>query len=348
VPVTERDAGAVGSSGAAAVADPDGDGEARTSVVLPVYNEAGNVAPLLSELRTVIESESMAAYRPVEILAVDDGSTDGTRELLRELTAENPSLRAVFLRRNFGQSAALAAGIDHATGEYVVTMDADGQNDPADIPRLLSELSEGYDCVSGWRRDRDDPLRKTVPSAIQGRLARWTGPDIHDFGCTLKAYRAVGLDDIDLYGEGHRYIPAKLYRRGYDITELPVDHRPRTAGETKYGTRRLLKGFVDLLFHAFWTRFATRPSHFLGGIGLFLAGIGGLIGGHAVLIKYAFGASLAPRTPRLLLSIGLVLFGFQLLMFGFLAEMIVKQQYRHDRPYRVRTIVGDDATGEEP
>jgi glycosyltransferase involved in cell wall biosynthesis len=254
----------------------------------------------------------------------------------------------VFLRRNFGQSAALAAGIDHATGEYVVTMDADGQNDPADIPRLLSELSEGYDCVSGWRRDRDDPLRKTVPSAIQGRLARWTGPDIHDFGCTLKAYRAVGLDDIDLYGEGHRYIPAKLYRRGYDITELPVDHRPRTAGETKYGTRRLLKGFVDLLFHAFWTRFATRPSHFLGGIGLFLAGIGGLIGGHAVLIKYAFGASLAPRTPRLLLSIGLVLFGFQLLMFGFLAEMIVKQQYRHDRPYRVRTVVGDDATGEEP
>ncbi len=346
VPVTERDAGTVGSSETTAVTETDG--EAHTSVVLPVYNEAGNVAPLLSELRAVIESEPMARYRPVEILAIDDGSTDGTRGLLREHAENSPYLRAVFLRRNFGQSAALAAGIDRATGEYVVTMDADGQNDPADIPRLLSELTDGHDCVSGWRRDRDDPLRKTLPSAVQERMARWTGPDIHDFGCTLKAYRAVGLKDIDLYGEGHRYIPAKLYKRGYRITELPVDHRPRTAGESKYGPRRLLKGFVDLLFYLFWNRFSSRPSHFLGGVGLTISGIGTLIGGHAVLIKYAFGASLTPRTPRLLLSIGLVLFGFQLLMFGFLAEMIVKQQYRHDRPYRVRTTVGDGVTGEEP
>jgi glycosyltransferase involved in cell wall biosynthesis len=345
VPVTERDAGTVGSSGATAATETDG--QARTSIVLPVYNEAENVASLLSELRTVIESESMAGYRPVEILAVDDGSTDGTRELLRERAREDPRLRAVFLRRNFGQSAALAAGIDHATGEYVVTMDADGQNDPADIPRLLSELSEGYDCVSGWRRDRDDPPTKTIPSAIQERMARWTGPDIHDFGCTLKAYRAVGLDDIDLYGEGHRYIPAKLYKRGYRITELPVDHRPRTAGESKYGPRRLLKGFVDLLFHAFWNRFSARPSHFLGGIGLLVSALGALIGGHAVVLKYGFGDSLAPHTPRLLLSVGLVLFGFQLLMFGFLAEMIIKQQYRHDRPYRVRTTVGDDTIRED-
>jgi len=345
----ERDTDITGPADADITGPEDADdleragGETRTSIVLPVYNEAGNVAALLEELRTVIESDAMAAYRPVEVLMVDDGSTDGTRDRLRELAAENPYLGAVFLRRNFGQSAAMAAGIDHANGEFVVTMDADGQNNPADVPRLLSELDEGgYDCVSGWRRDRDDPLRKTIPSAVQTRLARWTGPDIHDFGCTLTAYRAVGLRDIDLYGEGHRYIPAKLYRRGYEITELPVDHRPREHGETKYGPSRLLKGFVDLLFHAFWTRFSTRPSHFLGGIGLLLSGVGALIGGHAVVMKYAFGESLAPHTPRLLLAVGLVLFGFQLLLFGFLAEMIVKQQYRHERPYRVQATVGEE------
>lgn len=336
---TDTDAGLVGSSDAADDSAPDG---VRTSVVLPVYNEVENVGPLLEELREVIESESMAEYRPVEVLMADDGSTDGTRDRLAELAAEVPFLRVVLLRRNFGQSAALAAGIDHARGEYVVTMDADGQNDPADVPRLLAKLEDGYDCVSGWRRDRDDPLRKTVPSAIQTRMARWTGPDIHDFGCTLTAYRAVGLRDIDLYGEGHRYIPAKLYKRGYDITELPVEHRPRTAGETKYGPKRLVRGFVDLLFHAFWNRYSTRPSHFLGGVGLLLGGVGTLIGGHAVVLKYAFGESLAPHTPRLLLSVGLVLFGFQLLLFGFLAEMIVKQQYRNERPYRVETTLGGD------
>jgi glycosyltransferase involved in cell wall biosynthesis len=349
VHVPERDTDVTSPDGDAGVTSPtDADtarrakGETRTTIVLPVYNEAANVEALLEELRDVIESDVMAAYRPVEVLMVDDGSTDGTRNRLRHLATEYPCLEVVLLRRNFGQSAAMAAGIDHARGEYVVTMDADGQNNPADVPRLLAKLEDGYDCVSGWRRDRDDPLRKTIPSTVQTRLARWTGADIHDFGCTLKAYRAVGLYDIDLYGEGHRYIPAKLHKRGYEITELPVDHRPRTAGETKYGPQRLLKGFVDLLFHAFWNRYSARPSHFLGGVGLLFAGVGTLIGGHAVALKYAFGASLAPHTPRLLLSVGLVLFGFQLLMFGFLAEMIVKQQYHYDRPYRIQTTIGED------
>ncbi|MCJ0618515.1 glycosyltransferase [Haloarcula hispanica] len=318
----------------------DTDSDVQTSIVLPAYNESENLEPLIDEIQSTFRDNT--TYGPYEIVVVDDGSTDGTAETIRQIATDRDEVTGVLLRRNFGQSAALAAGIDYATGAYIVTMDADRQNNPADIPKLLTKLEEGYDCVSGWRRDRDDPLSKTIPSAIQTRLAKLTGPDIHDFGCTLTAYRAAGLKEIDLYGEGHRYIPAKLHKRGYKITELPVDHRPRTAGETKYGMKRLVKGFVDLLFHVFWNRFSTRPSHFFGGIGLVLMTVGGLIGSHMVFLKYAFGRSLEPHVPRLILTVALVIFGVQLVMFGFLAEMIVKQQYRDEQPYRVNAIIGED------
>ncbi|MEM4781773.1 MAG: glycosyltransferase family 2 protein [Halalkalicoccus sp.] len=323
-------------------------GTVRTSIVLPAYNERENVGPLIEELLETFAGPEAAPYAPIEIVVVDDGSTDGTRELLRDLAEEIGRLRVVLLRRNFGQSAALAAGIDHAMGEWIVTMDADGQNDPADVPELLSTLAEGYDCVSGWRRDRSDPLSKTVPSAIQTRLAWVTGPDIHDFGCTLKAYRADALRDIDLYGEGHRYIPAKLYKRGYRITERPVSHRERTAGETKYGWARLFKGSIDLLFHVFWNRYSTRPIHFLGTVGLLMTIIGGLIGVHAVLIRVVYGIPLSPRLPRLILVVALVLFGFQLLMFGFLAEMLTKRHYADEKTYRIERVYGREPIATEP
>lgn len=309
-----------------------------TTIVVPAYNEVDNVRPLVEEIESVLDSKAMAEYAPVEVLFVDDCSTDGTRQVLREVAAENDRVSAIFLRRNFGQTPALAAGIDVAVGDYVVTMDADRQNNPADLPALLDTLAEGYDCVSGWRRERNDPLSKKVPSAIQTYLARLTGPDIHDFGCTLTAYRIEALEDINLYGEGHRYIPAKLHKRGYRITEIEVDHRPRTEGDSKYGLKRLLKGFVDLLFHIFWNRFSTRPLHFLGGGGMILLSIGLVIGSHAVILKYALGVELLPRTPRLILTIALVLFGFQLIMFGFLAEMMIKVYYRDDREYRIESI----------
>jgi glycosyltransferase involved in cell wall biosynthesis len=218
-------------------------------------------------------------------------------------------------------------------------MDSDMQNDPADIPRLLDKLEEGYDCVSGWRKDRKDSVSKTIPSKIQTYLAWTAGPKIHDFGCTLKAYRRKAINDIGIYGEGHRYIPSYLYQRGYTVTEIPVNHRPRNAGKTKYGAKRLLKGSLDLFFNAFWNRFSTRPLHFLGGIGFLSMAIGAILGIHAVLIKYLYGASLNVRTPRLILISLLIIFGIQLVLFGFLAEMVTKYHYRDENPYRVLQII---------
>jgi glycosyltransferase involved in cell wall biosynthesis len=317
--------------------------DVRTSFVLPAYNEAGNLRPLVGEIMDVVASGSMSGFRPVEIIVVDDGSTDGTTGTIESLAEEHAPVVGVFLRQNFGQSAALRAGFDEAAGEFVVTLDADGQNDPADVPKLLRGLTEGYDCVSGWRTDRDDPLSKTIPSRVQTTLATYTGPQIHDFGCTLKAYRREAVAEIQLRGEGHRYIPAKLYDRGFAITEEPVDHRPREHGSTKYGNGRLLRGFVDLVFHVFWNKYSRRPIHLLGGAGSLLLTAGGLLGFHAVLIKYLFGESLRPHLPRLVLTIALILFGFQLVMFGVLAEMLTRVLYRDEQPYRIERTYGGRA-----
>lgn len=320
-------------------------GDVATSIVLPAYEEAGNLGPLCSEILEVVASDEMADFRPVEIIVVDDGSTDDTGAVIRELADKHDAVRGIFLQRNFGQSAALQAGFDRARGEYVVTLDADGQNNPADIPTLLETLTDGYDCVSGWRTERRDPVSKRVPSKIQTVLATFTGPEIHDFGCTLKAYRRTAVSSIQLHGEGHRYIPAKLYDRGFRITEVPVDHRPREHGSTKYGPARLLRGFVDLGFNVFWNRYGTRPFHLLGGIGVILLLIGGTLGVHAVISKYVFGASLFPHLPRLILIVGLVVFGFQMVMFGLIAEMVSRLLYRDEAPYRIAAVY--DGQGEE-
>ncbi|MFP4590694.1 MAG: glycosyltransferase family 2 protein [Halobacteriales archaeon] len=322
-------------------ADPVDDG-VRTSFVLPAFNEAETLPRVVEEIRDVVASEAMAPFRPVEILVVDDGSSDGTTEVLAELTERDARVRGIVLTRNFGQSAALTAGFDMARGAYVVTLDADGQNDPADVPTLLERLEDGYDCVSGWRRDRRDPPSKTIPSRIQTTLAKLTGPDIHDFGCTLKAYRSEAVGALQLKGEGHRYIPAKLFDRGYRITEVPVDHRPRELGESKYGAGRLLRGFVDLGYHVFWNRYGMRPMHFLGGLGLLSVTAGTAVGAHALVMKYALGEALTPHVPRLLLVVALILFGLHLLTFGIIAEMLVEVRYREERPYRVARVLEGD------
>lgn len=323
-----------GQTSASAATDPP------LSVVIPVYNEAENIPILFEELRETAMQDGMAEWLPAEIIWVEDGSDDGTGNLIDDLAREHDGVRAIHLRRSWGQSAALAAGIDAARGDVVVPMDGDLQNDPADIPRLLAKLEEGYDCVSGRRCDRDDPWHKTIPSAIQTALAKYTGPDINDFGCTLKAYRAEALEALDLRGETHRYLPAQLYDKGYSITEIGVNHRPREHGDSRYGVGRLVRGFVDLIFHWFWVRYSTRPLHLLGGAGFAAIGTGGLIGLVSVIQKYAFGVSLAPRTPRLVLVALLIIFGLQLLVFGFLAEMLTKLHYREDSEYRIESTTG--------
>jgi len=308
------------------------------SVVMPAYNEANALAPLVTETAEVLDGA--AAIDDYEIVIVDDGSDDDTWDTIHHIAELYDQVRGVQLARNFGQSAALAAGFETAAGETVVPMDADGQNDPADIPDLIAELDDGYDCVSGWRRDRQDPLTKRVPSRIQTWLATYTGPDIHDFGCTLTAYRADALEAVDLWGEGHRYIPAKLYHRGYSITEQEVNHRPRTAGESHYGLSRLARGFVDLVWHAFLVRFSTRPMHVFGTLGLVLLGIGSVLGGHLTLMKVVFNEPIMPHLARVVLVALLILSGVMVFSLGLLSEMLTKVVYRDDRPYRIERLAG--------
>jgi glycosyltransferase involved in cell wall biosynthesis len=299
------------------------------SVVIPVYNEQGNLPQLREELD--------AALQPYEyeVIWVEDESTDGTSETIDEYAAVDDRHRVVHLKRSYGQSVALAAGIDHAQGETIVTMDGDLQNHPEDIPQLVEKLEEGYDCVKGWRRDRDDPWHKTIPSAIQTRLAKFTGPDINDYGCTLSAYRASALEDVELYGERHRYIPAQLHNLGYEVAELEVTHRPRVNGDSRYGVSRLLRGFVDLVYHVFWVRYSTRPMQLLGSAGIISMVLGVLLGVVSVGQRYLAGVPLEPRTPRLILLSLLVVLGIQLLIFGALMEFLTTMHYANKRPYRI-------------
>lgn len=305
------------------------------SVVIPVYNERANLPQLFEELETVFAELG----REYELLFVEDGSTDGTSAWIDKRASDHEHVKAIHLKRSWGQSAALAAGFDHASGEIVIAMDADLQNDAHDIPNLLEKLEEGYDCVSGRRVDRHDPLSKTIPSAIQTRLAKFTGPDINDFGCTLKAYRREALECIDLRGETHRYIPAQLYDNGYSVTEINVNHRPRKHGESRYGLGRLLRGFSDLLFHLIWVRYSSRMFHLFGGGGLVILGSGFGLGLFLLVLNYIDETSLMAQLPSLILSVGMVLFGLITVMFGVTLEFMTKMYYREESEYRIAEIV---------
>ena len=312
--------------------------ETRLSIVLPVYNEVENIPILFDQLNGTLRNDISELYKPYEIIWVEDGSDDGTSQLIDGLAAEHSFVTAIHLGRNWGQSAALAAGFDLASGDVVVPMDADLQNDPADIPELLATLEQGYDCVSGYRKDRNDPLSKRIPSRIQTTLAKLTGPDINDFGCTLKAYRADALADIDLYGEGHRYIPAKLYDKGYSITEVAVNHRPRERGESRYGMGRLVRGFSDLVFNYLWNQYSTRPFHLFGGAGLAILGAGMLLGVVLVGLRLVAGMPLMQHLPALLLSVSMVLFGLIVVMFGTVVAFLTKIYYQDKTEYRISRV----------
>jgi glycosyltransferase involved in cell wall biosynthesis len=308
------------------------------SVVIPVYNEEESVRPLLASLHDVLEGLG----RSYEIVVVDDGSTDATLARLREAMAELPVLRIVRLRTNFGQTAALAAGFDVARGELVVTLDGDGQNDPADIPRLLDRLKEGYDVVSGWRRTRQDPFwSRRLPSRLANGLISWiTGVHLHDYGCALKVYRREILADVALYGEMHRFLPALCRWVGATVGELPVAHWPRRRGRSKYGLGRTVRVLLDLLTVKFLMSYWTRPIQIFGLLGLGVGAVGVALGGFLSFQKLVLGIGLANR-PLVLLAVLLVLVGFQFVSIGLLGEMLVRTYHESQRKpiYTIREII---------
>ena len=301
------------------------------SIVIPVHNEERSVALLLDE----IESALQPLEQPWEAVFVDDGSEDGTFGALTRLHAATDNVRVVRLRRNFGKAAALQAGFEAAAGDVVVTIDGDLQDDPAEIPRLLAKLDEGFDLVSGWKTRRRDPLSRRLLSrvfnVVTGRLS---GLRLHDLNCGLKAYRAEVVRGLRIYGELHRFIPVLAHYRGFRVAELPVNHRPREHGRSRYGMERYLRGFLDLLTVTFMGRYRHRPLHLFGGFGLVLGGAGSLVLLYLTAVKLA-GDAIGHR-PLLTLGVLLVVVGIQFLSLGLLSELITSH---HEERSGVRRSV---------
>jgi glycosyltransferase involved in cell wall biosynthesis len=315
------------------------------SVIVPVYNEDESLPHLVEELHR--------ALRPLgesyELVLVDDGSTDGSWALLERLAASDPALHLLRFRRNFGQTAAMQAGLDAARGARVVTIDADLQNDPADIPKLLAKLDEGFDLVAGWRKDRKDPfLNRRLPSMLANSLISMaTRVKLHDNGCTLKVMTHAVAKDLRLYGEMHRFIPAVASWVGARILELPVNHRARRFGKSKYGIGRTLRVVLDLITVRFIQSYLTRPMQVFGLAGLLCLALGTCISGWLAIDKLVFHAELAAR-PLLLLGVLLIMVGFQLLSLGLVADVVSRTYHESQdkRPYYVRSrVVGTGARG---
>jgi glycosyltransferase involved in cell wall biosynthesis len=302
------------------------------SIVIPAYNEEKNILPLHRRLKDVLDKLG----KSYEIIFIDDGSTDRTFEGLQRIKG----IKIIKFRKNFGQTAAFDAGFKEARGKIVIAMDADLQNDPSDIPRLLSKMEEGFDVVSGWRYDRKDTLSKRIFSKIANTMRRvLTGERLHDSGCSLKAYKKECLQDLDLYGEMHRFIPAFLTWRGFRIGEIKVKHHKRRYGKTKYNVIRVIKGFLDLLLIVFWQRYSARPIHLFGGIGLVMNFSGFLIGLYLLYIKLIFGQSIANR-PILLLGILMIILGVQFIIFGILADIVMKVYHKDRKNYYIEKVIG--------
>jgi glycosyltransferase involved in cell wall biosynthesis len=308
------------------------------SIVIPIYNEEGN----LKELHTRLSEVLPAITETYEIIFVDDCSTDNSFAILNEFNREDKKTKVIKFRRNFGQSAAIAAGFDYSKGDIIITMDGDLQNDPEDIPKLLDELENGdYDVVCGWRFDRADTMLKKLFSKIaNGLRRRFTDEDIHDSGCTLRAYKKECRADLELYGEMHRYIPALLLWKGYKIGEVKVRHHERKHGTTKYSWKRVVKGFLDLIVVTFWQRFSARPIHVFGGLGLVLSLVGLVVSLYLVIQRLFFGMGLADR-PLFMVSIFMVLVGVQFIVTGVLADIMLKVYYgqKERKNYLIEAVV---------
>jgi glycosyltransferase involved in cell wall biosynthesis len=312
----------------------------KVSVVVPVLNERDNIGALYEQI-----TQSLTDKYDYEVIFIDDGSTDESFSILCRLQGGDPRVRVIRFRRNFGQTAALSAGFDYARGGTIVALDADLQNDPADIPRLVAKLDEGFDVVSGWRKKRhDNAVTRKLPSVIANWLiARITGVKLHDFGCTLKAYRREVVAETKLYGEMHRFIPALASWSGARICEMVVNHRPRTAGAAKYGLGRTFKVILDLITVKFLGSFSTKPIYIFGGLGV-LSGVGAVISGAAVLYqKFISTQHLAMnRNPLLVLTAMLITATIQFVLMGLLAELLVRTYHEsQNRPtYVIKEILG--------
>lgn len=309
------------------------------SIVVPIFNEVETLPHLVERIEQGVSDYA----EPYEIICVDDGSTDGSTLLLKQLSYRHPNLRAIILRRNYGQTAAMAAGFEHATGHTIVTLDGDLQNDPADILTLVAKLNEGYDLVSGWRRKRQDAaLTRLLPSKIANLIiGKVTGVKIRDYGCSLKAYRAELVADMKLYGELHRFLPALAFIEGARVTEVPVRHHARQHGQSKYGLGRTFRVVMDLLTVAFFKTFLTRPMHVFGSLGMISTSAGIVLAAYLafvrIILSQGIGESLLP-----LLAVLFFLAGVQLFCFGLLAELLMRTYHEsQDKPiYRVRERVG--------
>lgn len=308
------------------------------SVVVPVYNEEECLELLTREVISVIQPLG----NDYEIIIVDDGSTDRTFPILSNIHAHNPQIKVLSLKRNFGQTAAIAAGIAYAKGDVIVFMDGDGQNDPKDIPMMLDKIREGFDLVSGWRYHRKDSFwKRRLPSQIANGLISWTTKvKLHDYGCTMKAIRGDLAKEIKLYGEMHRFIPVIAYERGARITEVKVNHRIRQRGKSKYGLARTFRVILDLLTVKFLLTYATRPLHIFGLIGLLSGGVGFLLCLYLTVQKTIYGADIGGR-PLLPLAVLLILIGFQFISMGLLGEMLARTYHESQgKPvYVIRAIL---------
>ncbi|HEU0061784.1 MAG TPA: glycosyltransferase family 2 protein [Hyphomicrobiaceae bacterium] len=303
------------------------------SIVVPAKDEEESLPLVVARITAACRAGGHALR---DIVLVDDGSSDNTWEVMSKLAGENDAIQAIRLRRNFGKATALMVGIGACRGDVIITMDADLQDDPEEISRFVETLDRGYDLVSGWKKERHDPLNKTVPSRLFNKVtATISGVKLNDFNCGFKAYRREIFDAIQLYGELHRYVPVLANALGYRIAEIPVRHHARRFGASKYGVARYLRGFLDLLTVVLITRFAYRPGHLFGGIGSLVAAGGGLALAYLIGLKVLTGASIGNR-PLLLLGVLAVIVGVQLILFGMLAELII---HRTQRPIEMRHLV---------
>ncbi|MCS7277589.1 MAG: glycosyltransferase family 2 protein [Aquificaceae bacterium] len=312
--------------------------ETYLSVVVPAYNEEENIPLLYQKLKEVLQRLG----EDYEIIFVDDGSTDRTWEKLKEIAQKDKKVKLIRFRRNYGQTAAMYAGFQHASGEVIISMDADLQNDPEDIPRLLEKIQEGYDIVSGWRKDRKDPFfSRKLPSMVANWIiSRVTGVKLHDYGCTLKAYRADIIKRLELYGDMHRFLPALTKNLGAKVTELPVKHHPRAFGKSKYGIGRTVRVILDIFLVKFLNEYINKPMYVFGTVGFLLFSLGILTLFYLVFIKFFLDEDIG-RRPLLILSVLFTLAGIQLISTGIIAELLVRVYYRtkKEKPFVVEEKV---------